>query len=102
MGAVTNYPARYRNYTAVAGTPEYVDMRGFGIPSTITVAPGASGSVIVATSTTPSATDNPGTATWVDWTPGTVTAATTQSLCSPVAAIRVTATTAAAALEIVG
>ena len=99
---VTQYAGRDRSYPVTTASPTYIDMLPFGIPSTVTAVPGASGSLAIATSTTPGAAGNPGAATWVNWTPGTVSAATTQTLTSPVTALRATATTAAGAVEIVG
>lgn len=102
MPGVTNYAGRDRSYAVATAAPTYIDMLPFGIPSTVTAIPGASGSIAIAASTTPGAAGNPGAATWINWTPGTVTAATSQTLVSPVTAIRATATTAAGSVEIVG
>lgn len=99
---VTQYAGRDRSYAVTTAAPKYIDMLPFGIPSTVTAVPGATGSLAIATSTTPRAAGDPGAATWVNWTAGTVTAATSQTLNSPVTAIRVTATTADGVVEVVG
>lgn len=95
-------PSRSRSYPVAVGTPRLVDMQPFGFPATVTACPGAGGSLAVEYSTTPRAAGDPASAKWINWPGGTVTANTADTLESPVTAIRVTATTAAGSVEVIG
>lgn len=86
----------------VVGTPEVVDMLAWGVPTGVTVIPGASGTMSVEWSRTETAVSNPGTATWTNWTAGTVSAKTSDALDEPVRALRVTAFVANGTIEMVG
>lgn len=92
-----------RTYTVTPGTPVVIDMYDFDGPQTITAAPGSGGTLAIEYSTTPWAADNSATpSTWIAWPSGTVSAATSDSLMSPVIAIKATATTAAGTVEVMG
>lgn len=73
---------------------------------TATLVPGGGGSAKVQHSTSYSplveATPNDANVRWVDWDAGVVTVAKSAALLSPVTAIRGTATTQPAVLEVVG
>ena len=99
--AVTTVPTTSRSVTVtVAASPVYIDMRNHAVPATVTAIPGASGTLAIAFTTTPNALANPGSATWVAWTSGTVSATTTNTLISAVVALRATATTSTGTVEI--
>ena len=89
------------SYPVAVGTPTVVDALGMPTTVTVTAIPGASGTLAVETSTTPTAVSNPGAATWRAWPAGTVSVGTSDILDGPVRAIRATATTAAGVLEVV-
>lgn len=95
-------PFRARSYTVPLGTPRVLDMMAYDYECTVTAIPGATGSMVVEYSTTPRAAGNPAAATWSNWPAGSVTARTSDTLESPVTALRATATTAAGTLEVVG
>jgi hypothetical protein len=73
-----------------------VSMVGYGVPATITVIPGSGCTVKAQTSTSSSAAVTAGTATWVDWDTGAVTANTSAALVSPVTALKFLRTVGAA------
>jgi hypothetical protein len=99
--SVTTVPVRFATHTVtVAASPVYINMQGHSVPATVTAAPAGGGSLAIAYSTTPTAASNPGAAVWVNWTAGTVSSATSQTLISPVVAIRATATNATCVVEI--
>lgn len=98
---VQQVPVKFKSYTVTTAAPVYEDVQGFPFPLTITAVPGA-GSLSVAYSTTPNAASNPGAATWINWPAGTVTAATSDALVAPVAALRFTAATAVGVVEVNG
>jgi hypothetical protein len=77
-------------------------MQPFGYPATVTACPGATGSLAVEYSTTPRAAGNPAGARWLNWPGGTVTGNTSDTLDSPITAVRATATTADGTLEVIG
>lgn len=99
---VSNVAARNHRQEVGTAAPVYYGMLAHGFPCTVAALPGAGGSMTIATSTRPGAESNPSDATWVDWPAGAVTSAEQALLASPVCAIRVTATTAAGAFEVVG
>ena len=86
----------------VAASPIYVDATMLRIPATVTAIPGAGGTLVVAYSTTPTAVTTPAGATWVTWPSGTVSATTSNTLFSPIVALRVNAATSTGVLEITG
>ena len=93
--AVSVVPTKNRSTTVtVAASPVYIEMLSMPFPCTVTAVPGASGTLAVSYSTTP------GGATWVAWTSGTVSATTSNTLISPIVALRVTAATSTGTLEI--
>lgn len=100
MGQST--PMRSRSYPVVVGTPKVIDMMPFGYPATVTACPGASGSLTLEYSTTPRAAGDPASAEWITWPGGTATSNTSDTLESPVTAIRATAATAAGTVEVIG
>lgn len=95
-------PRRSRSYTVVVGTPVVVDMLPFDFECTVTACPAATGSMLVEYSTTPRAAGNPAAANWMNWPAGSVTANTSDTVDSPITAVRATATTVNGTLEIVG
>jgi hypothetical protein len=95
-------PFRQRSYPVPLGTPKVVDMLAFDYECTVTAVPGASGSIQIEYSTTPRAAGNPAAASWSNWPAGSVSARTSDTLESPITALRATATTAAGVLEVVG
>ncbi len=95
-------PFRSRSYAVLVGTPRVVDMLPFDYECTVTAVPGASGSLQIEYSTTPRAAGNPAAALWSNWPAGTVSARTSDTLESPITAIRATAATADGVLEVVG
>lgn len=95
-------PSRSRSYPVVVGTPKVIDMQPFGYPATVTACPAGGGSLAVEYSSTPRAAGNPAGANWINWPGGTVTSNTSDTLESPVTAIRVTATTANGSVEVIG
>jgi hypothetical protein len=99
---VQQVPVKFKTYTVVVGTPKYEDVQGFPFPLTVTAIPGDGGTMAVAYSTTPNAAGSTGTATWIDWPSGAVATTTSDSLLSPVAALRFTATTANGTVEVNG
>jgi hypothetical protein len=77
-------------------------MMPFGYECTVTAAPGASGSMLVEYSTTPRAAGDPAAAVWINWPAGSVSSPTSDTLDSPITAVRATATTANGSLEVIG
>jgi hypothetical protein len=65
-----------------------VDMRQVRTPATVVVAPGAGCTVRCQYSTTANANAVPGSAIWRDWPAGSVTTNTSDTLQSPVIALR--------------
>lgn len=101
--AVSVVPTKNRSTTVtVAASPVYIEMLSMPFPCTVTAVPGASGTLAVSYSTTPTAVSTPAGATWVAWTSGTVSATTSNTLISPIVALRVTAVTSTGTLEISG
>lgn len=100
--AVVNVKARARSYVVATAAPVYIDLGGFGTPTTVTAIPGAGGSLAIAYSTTPGAASLGAAAIWQNWPAGSVAAAASDSLVSPVTALRATAGTAAGTVEVVG
>jgi hypothetical protein len=99
---VQQVPVKFKSNTVVVGTPVYVDVQSYPFPLTVTAIPGGGGTLAVAYSTTPNAAGTTGTATWIDWPSGAVAATTSDSLLSPVSALRFTATTADGVAELNG
>lgn len=95
-------PFRSRSFPVAVGTPRILDMLAYDYECTVTAVPGAGGSMLIEYSTTPRAAGNPAAATWSNWPAGSVTARTSDTLESPVTALRATATTAAGVVEVVG
>lgn len=93
--------AQILNQAVPVGSPRVIGVFGMRLPITVRGEPGASGSLVVEYSCTDTALSSPGTASWSNWPSGTITAASTDSIVSPVVAIRVTATTAAGSVEVV-
>ena len=91
-----------RTLTIVVGDPKVIDLLGWPTPTTITAIPGASGTLAVEWSTTATAVSNPGAASWTAWPSGTVSAKTTDTLDSPIVAMRVTALVANGSFEMAG
>lgn len=99
---VSTIPVRNRATTVtVAASPVYIEMTSMPFPTTIAAIPGASGTLAVAYSCTPTAISDPGAANWINWPSGTVSAATSDTLISPIVALRVSATTATGTIEVV-
>lgn len=71
---------------------------------TVKVIPGGGGSAVVQfTLDDPKAVaEDPSSADWSDWEPGSVSDPTTQALTGPVMALRVVASDAAAVMQVVG
>jgi hypothetical protein len=65
-----------------------VKLRGYGVPATITVIPGAGCTVKAQFTTSSDAAIDAATATWVDWDDGAVTANTQAALISPVTGVK--------------
>lgn len=99
---VQQVPVKFESFVAPVSSYTYIDTQSYPFPLSVTAVPGASGSVTVQISTTPDAAGKTTAATWATWPEGTVTVTTTDVLISPVSAIRVTAATAAGALELNG
>lgn len=97
---VQQVPVKFKSYTVTTATPVYEDVQGFPFPLTITAVPQGGGSISVFYSTTPSAAGTPGTATWIAWPSGTVTATTSDALLSPVAGLKFVAATATGTVEV--
>lgn len=93
--------ARVINQAVAVGAPLVLPVLGMPTPITVRAIPGAGGTLAVEYSCTDTAVSSPGTASWTAWPAGSVSAATSDSIVSPVVAIRVTATTAAGSVEVV-
>lgn len=91
-----------RTIAVVVGTPQVVDLLGWPTPTTICAIPGASGTMAVEWSTTATAVTNPGAASWSAWPAGTVSTKTTDTLDSPIVAMRVTALVSNGSFEMAG
>ncbi len=98
---VSQIPTTFNSYSVTTATPVYVDVHGSAFPMTVTAIPGASGSLSVFYSTTNGAAQNPGSANWLAWTAGTVSANTTDGLLAPVCALKFTAATSTGTVEVV-
>lgn len=95
-----------RTVTQVSGAvptaaPVIVDVLDEGAPLTVTAVPGAGGTLLVEHSTSSRSEVGAGTATWIAWSHGAVASAISDTLLSPVTALRFTATTAAGVYEVV-
>ncbi len=91
--------------TVIAGNvsaPVYIEGRnaGAGVTGTVGVSPGAGGSALVEYSLSSAAEVKAGTAKWHPWSYGDVSSDTVGDLVAPVTALRLTATTANAAWEV--
>lgn len=98
---VNQIPLTFSSYSVTTATPVYVDLHGSPFPMTITAIPGASGTLSVFYSTSPTAISSPGSANWIAWTAGTVSVPTSDGLLSPVFALKVTAATSTGTVEVV-
>jgi hypothetical protein len=77
------------SFTGTFGAADAVKkVRGYGVPATITVIPGAGCTVKAQFTTSSEAAVDAATATWVDWDDGAVTATTQAALISPVTAVK--------------
>jgi hypothetical protein len=101
MGTVNIVAARDRSRPVPVGT-SYFDMLGFGYPCTVSAIPGGGGTLTLSYSTTPGAAGLEASANWIAWPAGTVSAAASATLISPVTGIRAVAATAAGVVEITG
>ena len=99
---VQQVPVKFQKYTVTTATPVYLDVQGFPFPLTVTGLPAGGGTINVAYSTTPNAAGQTGSASWIDWPAGAVSVNTSDALISPVAALRFTAATATASVEVNG
>lgn len=79
----------------VTATPVIVKTRNLTFPLTVTVVPGAAGTSKVEFTTSTEAEVDAATAVWQTWPSGTVAATTSDSLVSPVTALRFTRVTGA-------
>jgi hypothetical protein len=79
-----------RAHVAIDATPVILDVTTGIAPIHVGVAPGASSSLSVEYSLTERAAANPETATWFNWTPGTVSAKTAGIISGPITALRFT------------
>jgi hypothetical protein len=93
--------ARVINQAVAVGSPSVIPVLGLPLPITVHAVPGPGGTLAVEYSCTDSAVANPGAANWSAWPAGTVSASASDSIVSPVVAIRVTAATAAGSVEVV-
>jgi hypothetical protein len=98
---VANVPIKSVSGTVTAGTPLYLETINFPFPMTVVAKPGASGTLLVEYSCTPNAAGLTTSATWLSWPSGTVSVNTSDSLVSPVTALRFTATTSNGTYEVV-
>lgn len=98
---VANVPIRSKRFAVPTATPLVLDMRSYPFPLTVTGIPGGGGTINVEVSTYP---DNPAdsAATWQSWEAGATASRTTDVLMAPVAWMRITAASAAGAVELVG
>lgn len=85
--------------TAVVGTPAIVKIPVAGDVS-VSVFPGALGSVLVETTLSSPAAMDAGTANWFAWTEGNVNVNTQDLAMGPVRGLRITATVANAKYEV--
>jgi hypothetical protein len=92
----------FKRIAAPTSAPTIVNCKENDItfPLSIAAHPGASGSLLVECSLHPNADVSGSGAVWFPWLEGDVVAATLGALASPVAAIRLTATTAAGVVEL--
>jgi hypothetical protein len=84
-----------------AGTPVIIKVNNRPKGSSVTVFPGAGGSVLIEYSLSAPGAIDAGNGHWVPWSSGTVTVATGNQFVTPIMAIRATATGAAAVVEVV-
>ncbi len=89
-------------FTVLAGSSAVVALMHGGrlAPVTVVAAPGAGGAALVETSHSPTAIASPGTAVWLAWDAGSVSAATARTLYADAIAVRLTATTQTAVFEV--
>lgn len=98
---ISAVPTKNRSTSVtVAASPVYIEMVSMPFPCTVTAVPGASGTLAVSYSTTPTAVSASAGATWVAWTSGTVSVTTSNTLISPIVALRVVAATSTGTLEL--
>lgn len=83
------------------GASDWILAPRAGYPITITVHPGAGGSASCEVTTSRIEDIAAGAAVWQPWGPGAVSATTIDSLQSPVVALRLVATGAAAVMDVV-
>lgn len=97
---VQQVPVKFKSFSVLTFAASVEDTQSYPFPMTVTAIPGASGTILVEYSTTPNAAGNAGAANWTAWPSGTVSAKTVDTLIAPVAALRFTATTATATVEV--
>lgn len=95
--------AKVINKPVTVGSPLVIGILSeqLRLPISVRALPGGGGSIGVEYSCTDNAVSSPGSANWTAWPAGTVSAAASDSIVSPVVALRVTATTAAGSVEVV-
>lgn len=98
---VANVPIKSITGTVTAGTPLYLEVINFPFPMTVSAIPGGGGTLLVEFSCTPSAAALTTSATWASWPAGAVSSAETDTVLSPITALRFTATTANGTYEVV-
>lgn len=103
---VSTVAIRSLRWAAPIAAPTVIQVINIPIPASISAVVGASGSMLIEYTLTPTETPGwPGTAVWTPWslgTAGVVTVNTFGTLTSPIVALRATATTADGAVEICG
>lgn len=99
---VQQVPCKFKSYTVLAGTTVYEDTQSFPFPLTIRAIPVPGGTVTVDTSVTPNGAGLGASANWEAWPDGAVTSMTSNIIVSPVSAIRFTAATQNAVVEVAG
>lgn len=96
---VTVVAVKHATGSVVVGTPVLVDAMAWPYPLTVSAVPGSGGTLAVEYSLTPGAAAG-GTANWIAWPAGTVSAQTVDTLVSAVSALRFTAATSTATYEL--
>lgn len=85
----------YNVAASVAGTAQVVDVTRLDPGFRVRVFPTGGDTILVETSTTPNAAEVPGSARWINWTPGAVTAAAQEVFTGKLTAVRVSRTAGA-------
>ena len=100
---VANVPVKFKTTSVtVAASPVYYDTQNHPFPLTVVAVPGAAGTMAVAYSVDENASALGASATWIDWPSGAVAANTADTLISPVAGLRFTATVSTGSVKVAG